>query len=74
VELRGMMEEIEKENEEYVIVLNMEDKNKKGCDINKEKWKKVDDIMEKRNIFNFIDEEYKGYDNGDLEREEWKVS
>lgn len=73
VDFRGMLEDIEKAPEDSVIVLHMAAHNPTGCDLTQEQWQQVADIMEKRNLFPFIDAAYQGYATGDLERDAWPV-
>jgi len=73
VDFRGMLEDIEEAPEDSVIVLHMAAHNPTGCDLTQEQWQQIADVMEKRNLFPFIDAAYQGYATGDLERDAWPV-
>jgi len=68
-----MLEDIEEAPEDSVIVLHMAAHNPTGCDLTQEQWQQVADVMEKRNLFPFIDAAYQGFATGDLETDAWPV-
>lgn len=73
VDIRGLLEDIEEAPEDSVIVLHMTAHNPTGCDLTQEQWEKIADVMEKRNLFPFIDAAYQGFATGDLDRDAWPV-
>lgn len=73
LDFRGMLEDLEEAPEDSVIVLHMAAHNPTGCDLTQEQWEQVADVMERRNLFPFIDAAYQGYATGDLDRDAWPV-
>ncbi|XP_021916317.1 aspartate aminotransferase, cytoplasmic-like [Zootermopsis nevadensis] len=73
VNFDGMLEDVRKAPENSVILLHMAAHNPTGCDLTREQWTLVADVMEKRNLFPFIDAAYQGYATGDLDRDAWPV-
>lgn len=73
VDFSGLLGDIEEAPENSVIVLHMAAHNPTGCDLTQEQWVQVADVMEKRNLFPFIDAAYQGFATGDLDRDAWPV-
>ncbi|XP_069679007.1 aspartate aminotransferase, cytoplasmic-like [Periplaneta americana] len=73
VDFKGMIEDLMQAPENSIIVLQMCSHNPTGCDLTKEQWIKVADVMEERKLFPFFDAAYQGFSTGDLETDAWPV-
>ncbi|XP_069679002.1 aspartate aminotransferase, cytoplasmic-like [Periplaneta americana] len=73
VDFTGMLEDLKKAPKNSVIVLHMCAHNPTGCDLTREQWTMVADVLEERNLFPFIDAAYQGFASGDLDKDAWPV-
>ncbi|KAJ4450696.1 hypothetical protein ANN_02125 [Periplaneta americana] len=73
VDFKGMIEDLMQAPENSIIVLQMCSHNPTGCDLTKEQWIKVADVMEERKLFPFFDAAYQGFSTGGLETDAWPV-
>lgn len=56
-----------------VILLHACAHNPTGLDPNKEQWKAIADLCERKKIFPFFDSAYQGFASGSLEEDAWAV-
>ncbi|KAH2795561.1 hypothetical protein KXW19_006168 [Aspergillus fumigatus] len=70
----GMMATLEAEAQQGdVILLHACAHNPTGLDPNKEQWKAIADLCERKKIFPFFDSAYQGFASGSLEEDAWAV-
>lgn len=55
------------------VVLHACAHNPTGIDPTKDQWKRIADVMKKRNLIPFFDSAYQGFATGDLEEDAWAV-
>lgn len=70
----GMMSTIEKEGQEGdVVLLHACAHNPTGLDPNKEQWKAIAELCERKKLFPFFDSAYQGFASGSVEEDAWAV-
>ncbi|GFG37319.1 hypothetical protein Cfor_03257 [Coptotermes formosanus] len=73
VDFDGMMQDIRQAPENSVIVLQACAHNPTGCDLTKEQWIKVADVVQEKKLYPFFDIAYQGFASGDMEEDAWPV-
>lgn len=73
VDFDGMVEDLRQAPENSVIILQACAHNPTGCDLTKEQWIKVADIVQDKKLFPFFDIAYQGFASGDMEEDAWPV-
>lgn len=73
VDFKGMIEDLQQAPENAVVILQMCAHNPTGCDLTKEQWTKVADVMQEKKLFPFFDCAYQGFASGNLEEDAWPV-
>ncbi|PSN48874.1 hypothetical protein C0J52_09655 [Blattella germanica] len=71
--LKRMIEDLQNAPENSVIVLQVCAHNPTGCDLTKQQWIRLADVMKERKLFPFFDAAYQGLGSGDLEEDVWPV-
>ncbi|KKK14067.1 hypothetical protein ARAM_003670, partial [Aspergillus rambellii] len=70
----GMMSTLESEAQEGdVILLHACAHNPTGLDPNKEQWKAIADLCDRKRIFPFFDSAYQGFASGSADEDAWAV-
>ncbi|KAJ9591622.1 hypothetical protein L9F63_001836 [Diploptera punctata] len=69
----GLLEDLDNAPENAVIVLQICAHNPTGCDLTRDQWIQIADVMQKRKLFPFFDAAYQGLGSGDLEEDAWPV-
>lgn len=70
----GMMSTLESEAQEGdVVLLHACAHNPTGLDPNKEQWKSIIDLCERKGIFPFFDSAYQGFASGSVDEDAWAV-
>jgi len=69
----GMMEDLEAAPENSVIILHAVAHNPTGIDPTQEQWCKIADLMERKNLFPFLDCAYQGFASGCLDTDAWTL-
>ncbi|KAL2842205.1 pyridoxal phosphate-dependent transferase [Aspergillus pseudoustus] len=70
----GMMSTLESEAEEGdVVLLHACAHNPTGLDPNKEQWKAIIDLCERKRLFPFFDSAYQGFASGSADEDAWAV-
>ncbi|KAL3473471.1 pyridoxal phosphate-dependent transferase [Aspergillus californicus] len=70
----GMMTTLETEAQEGdVVLLHACAHNPTGLDPNKEQWKSIIDVCERRRLFPFFDSAYQGFASGSASEDAWAV-
>lgn len=73
VDLEGLLEDLGQAPENSCVVLHGCAHNPTGCDLSKEQWKRVADVVEKRKLFAIFDIAYQGFASGDLDEDAWAI-
>lgn len=73
VAFEKMMECFEKAEEGSAIVLHPCAHNPTGCDLSRDQWEKVGEVMKRRKLIPILDSAYQGFATGDLDADAWSV-
>lgn len=65
INLDGMLADLEEAPEGAVIILHACAHNPTGCDPTEEQWKKIAEVIKRKNLFTFFDSAYQGFASGD---------
>uniref|UniRef100_A0A914WD21 Aspartate aminotransferase n=1 Tax=Plectus sambesii TaxID=2011161 RepID=A0A914WD21_9BILA len=66
---KGALEDIAKIPERSIILLHACAHNPTGVDPKPEQWKKISEVVKKRNLLVFFDMAYQGFASGDIDRD-----
>eukprot|EP00091_Calanus_sinicus_P024859 TRINITY_DN915_c0_g1_i2.p1 TRINITY_DN915_c0_g1~~TRINITY_DN915_c0_g1_i2.p1 ORF type:complete len:963 (-),score=315.93 TRINITY_DN915_c0_g1_i2:1408-4296(-) len=69
----GFIEDLENAPTKAVIILHACAHNPTGVDPTKDQWKKIADVIERKNLFPFFDCAYQGFASGSLDTDAWSV-
>jgi len=72
-DLNGMLEDLDKADNESIVVLHMCAHNPTGCDPTKEQWAKILEVVKRKNHFAAFDNAYQGFASGDLDRDAYSL-
>lgn len=73
IDLEGLLEDLDQAPENSCVVLHGCAHNPTGCDLSKDQWKRVADVVEKRKLFAIFDIAYQGFASGDLDEDAWAI-
>ncbi|XP_074487050.1 aspartate aminotransferase, cytoplasmic-like [Sebastes fasciatus] len=73
LDLAGLLDDLEKAPERSIFVLHACAHNPTGTDPTQEEWKKIAEIMKRRNLFVFFDSAYQGFASGCLDKDAWAI-
>ncbi|KAI6191401.1 Aspartate aminotransferase [Aphelenchoides bicaudatus] len=73
VDIDGLCEDLEQAPEKAVIVLHGCAHNPSGMDPTQEQWKRICEIVKRKNLFTFFDIAYQGFASGDPDADAWAV-
>ncbi|KAK1886137.1 Aspartate aminotransferase cytoplasmic [Dissostichus eleginoides] len=73
LDLAGLLDDLEKAPEHSIFVLHACAHNPTGTDPTQEEWKKIAEIMKRRNLFVFFDSAYQGFASGSLDKDAWAI-
>ncbi|XP_072318657.1 aspartate aminotransferase, cytoplasmic-like [Eucyclogobius newberryi] len=73
LDLDGLVDDLEKAPEHSIFVLHACAHNPTGTDPTPDEWKKIAEIMKRRNLFVFFDSAYQGFASGSLEKDAWAI-
>jgi aspartate aminotransferase len=68
-DLVGMLEDLDKADNESIIVFHVCAHNPTGCDPTIEEWKQILEVVKRKNHFAAFDSAYQGFASGDLEKD-----
>lgn len=71
--LSGFLSDLESAPEHSIFVLHACAHNPTGTDPKPDEWKKIAEVMKKRNLFAFFDSAYQGFASGNLEKDAWAI-
>ncbi|KAG5855278.1 aspartate aminotransferase, cytoplasmic-like [Anguilla rostrata] len=71
--LAGLLEDLQNAPERSIFVVHACAHNPTGTDPNPDEWKKIAEVMKRRNHFVFFDSAYQGFASGSLEKDAWAV-
>ncbi|XP_036384244.1 aspartate aminotransferase, cytoplasmic [Megalops cyprinoides] len=71
--LAGFLDDLEKAPERSIFVLHACAHNPTGTDPTPDEWKKIAEVMKRRNLFVFFDSAYQGFASGSLEKDAWAI-
>lgn len=69
----GLLGDLESAPDHSIFVLHACAHNPTGTDPTQDQWKKIADIMKRKNLFAFFDSAYQGFASGDLDKDAWAV-
>ncbi|XP_075072055.1 aspartate aminotransferase, cytoplasmic [Mixophyes fleayi] len=73
LDLKGLLEDLEKADEHSIFVLHACAHNPTGTDPTPDQWKQIADVMKRRHLFPFFDSAYQGFASGNLDKDAWAV-
>jgi len=73
LDLKGMLEDIEKAADGSIILLHACAHNPTGVDPTEAQWKEIADLLEKKKHLVFFDSAYQGFASGDLDKDAFAV-
>jgi aspartate/tyrosine/aromatic aminotransferase len=73
LDLDGLLEDLEKAEDGATVVLQVCGHNPTGVDPSQEEWKKIAEIMLRKNLFPFFDNAYQGFVSGDLPTDAYPI-
>ncbi|KAB5581751.1 hypothetical protein PHYPO_G00179280 [Pangasianodon hypophthalmus] len=71
--LSGFLGDLESAPEHSIFVLHACAHNPTGTDPTQDEWKKIAEVMKRKNLFAFFDSAYQGFASGNLEKDAWAV-
>ncbi|XP_038070765.1 aspartate aminotransferase, cytoplasmic-like isoform X2 [Patiria miniata] len=74
LDIDGMLEDLENAPADSLIMLHACAHNPTGVDPTQEQWKKIAEVVKRKNLFPFFDCAYIGFATGDIERDSWAVN
>ncbi|XP_064418992.1 aspartate aminotransferase, cytoplasmic [Latimeria chalumnae] len=73
LDLSGLLQDLENAPEFSIFVLHACAHNPTGTDPTPDQWKKIAEVMKRKQLFPFFDSAYQGFASGDLDRDAWAV-
>ncbi|KAI7805735.1 aspartate aminotransferase, cytoplasmic [Triplophysa rosa] len=73
LDLAGLLGDLESAPDHSIFVLHACAHNPTGTDPTQDQWKKIADIMKRKNLFAFFDSAYQGFASGNLDQDAWAV-
>lgn len=73
VDFEGMIQDLEKIEENSIILFHACAHNPTGVDLNHEQWQKVLEIVKKRKFLPYFDMAYQGFATGDIDEDAYAV-
>ncbi|CAD6189097.1 unnamed protein product [Caenorhabditis auriculariae] len=73
VAIEKLIADLEEAPEKAVIILHGCAHNPTGMDPTKEQWKKIAEVVKRKNLFTFFDIAYQGFASGDPDADAWAV-
>lgn len=72
-DLNGMLEDLDKADNESIIVFHVCAHNPTGCDPTRDEWAKILEVVKRKNHFSAFDSAYQGFASGDLETDAYSL-
>ena len=72
-DLKGMMEDLDKADNEQIVILHMCAHNPTGCDPSNEEWAQILEVIKHKKHFAAFDNAYQGFATGDLDRDAYSL-
>jgi len=69
-----MCEDLDKADNESIVVLHVCAHNPTGCDPNKEQWQQILEIVKRKQHFCAFDSAYQGFASGDLNEDAYSLN
>lgn len=73
LDLKGLLEDLDKAENGSVILLHVCAHNPTGMDPNKSQWQEIHNLIKKKKHFPFFDMAYQGFASGDLEKDAYAL-
>ncbi|KAL0478331.1 aspartate aminotransferase [Acrasis kona] len=73
VDIDGLLEDVNNAPDHSVILLHVCAHNPTGVDPTKDDWKKIAEVIKKKNHLTFFDSAYQGFASGDLDKDAFSV-
>ncbi|KJH53604.1 putative aminotransferase [Dictyocaulus viviparus] len=73
VDIDNILADLEKAPEKAVVVLHGCAHNPTGMDPSQEQWKRICEVVKRRNLFTFFDLAYQGFASGNPDADAWAV-
>ena len=68
-----MLEDLEKADNESIVIFHVCAHNPTGCDPNDDQWKQILEVVKRKNHFSAFDSAYQGFTSGNLERDAYSL-
>jgi aspartate aminotransferase, mitochondrial len=68
-DLNGMLEDLDKADNEQIVIMHMCAHNPTGCDPTMEQWEQILEVVKRKGHFAAFDNAYQGFASGDLDRD-----
>ena len=68
-----MLEDLDKADNEQIVLLHMCAHNPTGCDPTKEQWQQILEVMKRKKHFAAFDNAYQGFATGDLDNDAYSL-
>jgi aspartate aminotransferase len=72
-DLNGMLEDLDKADNESIIIFHVCAHNPTGCDPTPDVWKQILEVVMRKNHFSAFDSAYQGFASGDLETDAYSL-
>lgn len=69
----GMLEDLDKMDNESIVVFHVCAHNPTGCDPTKDQWRQILDVVKRKGHFSAFDSAYQGFASGDLEEDAYSL-
>lgn len=73
VDIKGMIDCLEKAEAGSVVLLHACAHNPTGVDPTQDDWKKICEVMKKNSLFPFFDSAYQGFASGCIDKDAWPI-
>lgn len=67
----SMMQDLESATEGDIVLLHLCAHNPTGVDPTQDQWKKIGELIKRKNLLPFFDSAYQGFASGDLDKDAW---
>ena len=73
LDIKGLLQDLENAEDGATVVLQVCGHNPTGVDPSEEEWKKIAEVMLRKNLYPFFDTAYQGFVSGDLQKDAYPI-
>lgn len=73
LDINGMLEDLDKAANEQIVLLHVCAHNPTGVDPTQEQWKKILEVVKRKQHFVMFDSAYQGFASGDLKKDAYAI-